>query len=194
MNQATAAKIEEAPSFSFEGLVGLSDDDLHQIFVASDGPELASLAGFEWRGFNTPSWTKTLGIQKFIKGFFADVGALGGYNVRVKKGGLSEPWQQLPSPESPEAFGFFTVERVNPGAPACPHPNSVLLDYGASRHNRWYRADDTSMRVLRDYVVQPDRGNPNLLLGKAFIAIGSMLVYSNFFVLERLRPAVWRRF
>jgi hypothetical protein len=46
--------------------------------------------------------------------------------------------------------------------------------------------------VLRDYVVQPDPRNPDVLLGKAFLAIGPMRFYSNFFVLERLRRGAWK--
>ncbi len=46
------------------------------------------------------------------------------------------------------------------------------------------------MKVLRDYVVQPDAHDPNVMLGKAYIALGPLRLYSNFFVIERSRRIV----
>jgi len=45
---------------------------------------------------------------------------------------------------------------------------------------------------LRDYVVQPDPADPDLLLGKAYLALGPFRVPSNFFVIERLRRTSWK--
>ena len=176
----------------FEELVLCSDAELDRICKASKAPSLESLVGYEWRGYNTPRWTGVMGIQKFIKGFFGTGESVEGYNLRVKQNGLGGPWLQLPSAENPSAFGFFTVKNVEPQQRDNHYLNSALLNYGESRRNRLYRVwDDLPMKALRDYVVQPDPSNPDLLIGKAFIALGPMRRYSNYFVIERLRAGVW---
>jgi hypothetical protein len=63
----------------------------------------------------------------------------------------------------------------------------LLLNYGASLRNPRRGVE----RLLRDYLVQPYAQNPDLLLGKAYFAFGSRRVFSNFFVIERLRPTDW---
>jgi hypothetical protein len=40
-------------------------------------------------------------------------------------------------------------------------------------------------RSIRDYLVQVEQGSHDVLLGKAFIALGRRRVFSNFFVLHR---------
>ena len=47
------------------------------------------------------------------------------------------------------------------------------------------------MKVLRDYLVTPDASQPDILLGKAFMQLGPFRLFSNYFVVERLRKAVW---
>jgi len=190
--QALSADRPKSFSARYEDLIRLSDAELDEICQAAKGPTPEQLSGYEWRGYNTPKWTGRLGIQKFIKGFFTVGSAVEGYNLRVTQNGLDGPWQQLPTPENPKAFGFFTVKPTNPNSRDNHYPNSTLLNYGESRRNRWHRIDDVTMKVLRDYVVQPDPGNPDLMIGKAFIALGPARIYSNFFIIERLRPAVWK--
>jgi hypothetical protein len=59
----------------------------------------------------------------------------------------------------------------------------LLLDYGRGGNPPY----DVS-RVLRDYLVRPDAGNDDLLLGKAtFVVAGARLGYS-YFIIERSRP------
>lgn len=177
----------------FEELTRLSDAELDRICRASKAPTLENMTGYEWRGYNTPRWTRTAGIQQFIKGFFTVNGAVEGYNLKVKQNGLKGPWIQLPTPEAPSAFGFFTVRKVQPEWRDNHYPDSLLLNYGESHRNRLYRFwDDLPMKVLRDYIVQPDPANPDLMIGKAFIALGPARFYSNFFIIERLRPGVWK--
>ena len=68
------------------------------------------------------------------------------------------------------------------------YPRAILLDYGASPRN----PPGAVERRLRDYVVQPDPANPNLLLGKAYFAFGNCRLASNFFIIGRLGPAEWK--
>lgn len=167
----------------YEALTRKSNAELGALFDASAAPDPRALVGYEWRGFNTPRFTRWLGIQKFIKGFFEIDGAVEGYNLRVPQNGLSGAWTAQPMPEAPSAFGFFTVNQ--------PRSSETLLDYGASRRNRWWRIDDVSMKVIRDYLVIPDPKHPEILLGKALLQIGPFRIFSNYFVIEKLRRAVW---
>jgi hypothetical protein len=178
------------PSDAFRGFVAMSDDALERVFREADGPAPEALIGWEWRGFNTPWWTRMLGIQKFIKAFDTTTRGVEGYNVRVGQRGLDAPWTQKPSPDEPRMFGFFDVTRVDPKSRDARYPRALLLNYGTSPRNRLHKVDDLTMKVLRDYVVQPDPRDPNVMLGKAYIALGPLRLYSNFFVIERLRPIV----
>ncbi len=189
MTAAAIVAKEVAPADGpYEALTKKSDRELDAIFAASPAPSPRALVGYEWRGFNTPRFTRLLGIQKFIKGFFEVERADGtkhveGYNLRVPQNGIHGPWTAQPSPDAPAAFGFFTVTQ--------PKPSENLLDYGASQRNRWWRIDDVVMKVLRDYLVTPDPAHPDILLGKAYMQLGPFRIFSNYFVIEKLRPGVW---
>lgn len=155
---------------------------LESLLRAGAPPDPRRLAGFEWRGYNVGLLPKLMGIQKFIKGFFAAADGVEGYNIPARSNGLDAPWEHRPSAESPKRFGFYRVARGD------VYANAVLLDYGASRRNAFYRVE----RLLRDYLVQPDPAAPDVLLGKAYLALGLGRVFASFFVLERLRPTSWK--
>lgn len=177
----------DGPSGRYLELARMHDAELEVLFAAAPGPDPESLAGYEFRGYNTPAWASLLGIRKFIKGFFKSDLGVEGYNIPPAQNGIEEPWLHRPSPEAPTRFGFFMVARVDPGSKDGLYPKAVLLDYGASPRNPCWRPE----RVLRDYVVLPDAANPDLLLGKAYLALGPRLK-SNFFVIERLRKTEWK--
>lgn len=166
---------------TFEELTKLRNTELERFFLAGGSPDAGALAGFEYRGWNVPWFTRLLGIQKFIKGFFAGPDGVEGYNTPVRQDGLADPWTRLPDAARPKRFGFYRVGRDE------RHPRALLLDYGASARNAWYRPE----RALRDYLVQPDPARPDLLLGKAHLALGARVPVS-FFILERLRRTEWR--
>ena len=170
----------------FDSLAASPDAELERILRASRGPAPEALGGYEWRGWNTPWCTRLLGVRKFIKGFFKSGSGVEGYNIPARQNAIGEPWLHRPRPEDPRRFGFY---RVLPAGPASggPYPGAVLLDYGASPRNAWYRIE----RLLRDYLVQPDPSNADLLLGKAYAALGPARVACGFFVLARLRPTSW---
>jgi hypothetical protein len=150
---------------------------------------MEALINVEWRGFNTSWQPRLLGIQKFIKGFFQAEGRVEGYNIPVAQNGLRAPWLHQPSAEQPRRYAFFTVTPVTAAASDHLYPQALLLNYGASTRN----ADAPALaRRLRDYLVQPDPAAPDILLGKAYLALGSLRIPSNFFVLERLRPTSWQ--
>ena len=170
----------------FLALARAPASELQRLIESRPGPSLESLAGFEWRGYNTPAVAALLGIRKFIKGFFRSGRGLEGYNIPARQNGLAGPWLHKPSPERPKRFGFYRVGPARDSERDRLYPAALLLDYGASSRNPRLAVE----RLLRDYLVQPDPGNPDLLLGKAYLALGARLPAS-YFILERLRPSPW---
>lgn len=152
---------------------------LEQIFLGGTTPDLDDLAGWEFRGLNSPSYFKLLGIKKFVKGFWrGDDGATWGYNYPVEQNPIEAGWFGLPSVAAPKRFGFYRVEPVDPTARDNKYLHAVLLDYGKGRNPPL----DPSAG-LRDYLVQLDR---DLFLGKAYFALGPLRVpTASFFILER---------
>lgn len=152
---------------------------LRLLFDAGKRPEPAELAGWEWRGLNTPWFTNLLGIKKFVKGMFSGADGVEGYNIPARQNGASAPWLLRPSDQAPRRFGFYRVVEDDGR-----HPGSVLLDYGASARNAALQPE----RLLRDYVKEV---GPGVLLGRAYLAFGSVYVPVSWFVLERLRKTEW---
>jgi hypothetical protein len=156
---------------------------LEEIFVRGTMPDLAAIAGWEFRGINAPDWARIAGIKKFVKGFIRhDDGRVTGYNSPVIQDGLARPWRTLPDDHAPKRFGFYLVEPVDATRRDNAYLHALLLDYGRGGNKPW---DPT--RGLRDYLVQVDPDDPDLLLGKAYYALGPARIPSNFFILERFR-------
>jgi hypothetical protein len=185
-------------------LEAMSNRELEIVFLRGVMPDLDRLAGWEFRGTNTPAWARLVGIKKFVKGMYRDVhGDVRGYNCPVVQNGLDEPWiftrpggrgkksskpgASAPGPDdnAPKRFGFYRVEPVDPTSRDNAYLHAVLLDYGRGGNKAW-----DPMRGLRDYVVQVDAQNDDLFLGKAYYAVGPARVTSNFFVLERHRTGL----
>ncbi len=156
---------------------------LEEVFLRGSTPSLAGLAGWEFRGLNTPPWFRLLGIKKFIKGFWAEGGRTWGYNCPVEQNATTAPWVARPDDAHPRRFGFYTVTPVDATARDNRYLHALLLDYGQGRNPRL----DPSAG-LRDYLVQVDAGDPDVLLGKAYYAVGPLrLPTFSFFILERHR-------
>ena len=172
----------------FRTLAQASAWQLEQQMRVSKAPRLESLVAFEWRGHNTSWQPRLLGIQKFIKGFFHVGGQVEGYNIPVVQNGPDGPWLHQPTLENPKRYAFYRVTQVNRASRDNLYPEAILLDYGASTRNA---ESPPVAKRLRDYLVQPDSANPDLLLGKAYLALGRLRIPSNFFILERLRPTTW---
>jgi hypothetical protein len=167
------------------------DEDLEQVMRCGGQPELSRLSGWEFRGFNTPEILQLAGIRKFKKGFFrADPtrpheDGVQGYNVNVVQGTLGDPWVDVERDGKPVRIGWYEARKVDLADQDNKYPNAVLINYALSDKNP---AIDPS-RLLRDYVVQVYPDNPDLYLGKAFLAVGPLRVFASYFVLERHNPS-----
>ncbi len=179
------------PSERVLALERMGNDDLEQVFLRGATPTEGALAGWEFRGLNTPPWFRLLGIKKFIKGFYKERGELWGYNCPVEQNRLVEPWIARPTDSAPRRFGFYRVAAVDPTARDNRYLHALLLDYGLGKNPRF----DPSAG-LRDYLVQVDREDPDVFLGKAYYAVGpARLPTFSYFILERHRrgPAAFAR-
>jgi len=157
--------------------------ELEKVFQRGAMPDLDALVGWEFRGINhlplnALPVANLLGIKKFVKGFFRrEDGKVIGYNSPTKNNVLDGRWHV-----AAKRFGFYEVAPVDPTSRDNKYLHSVLLDYGKGGNPVY---DPSSL--LRDYVVQVDKKNPDLFLGKAYGAIGPARIHTNFFILERFR-------
>ena len=157
---------------------------LERIMVGGETPTLAALVGYEYCGYNLAPQLALLGIRKFVKAFFATpAGAVYGCNTPVAQNGLAGPWQARPDEARPRRYAFFQVTPVDPTAHDNAYLHALLLDYGRGGNPLY----DPS-RCLRDYLARCVRGSDDLLLGKAYLALGPARLAATFFVLERRRP------
>lgn len=157
--------------------------ELENVFERGHMPSLDALIGWEFRGINhlplnALPVANLVGIKKFVKGFFrAEDGRVMGYNSPTKNNVLDGRWYV-----AAKRFGFYEVAPVDATAKDNKYLHAVLLNYGKGGNPVY---DPSS--VLRDYVVQVDKKNPDLFLGKAYGAIGPLRIPTNFFILERFR-------
>jgi hypothetical protein len=161
-------------SQEFRRLASRSRRELEAVHRAGETPEIASLVGFEYRGFNHPILMRALGIRQFIKGFFSVGDQAFGFNTPARQSGLQGRWVAKPDEANPKRFAFYSVE---PRHSSTSRPEAILLDYS--------RGDSgVPTSLIRDYVVRAEPGSDDLLLGKAYIG----RVPVGLFVLERRRP------
>jgi hypothetical protein len=184
------------PSAAALSLARAPRRELERAMLRGAAPELAALVDWEFRGINAtpdgaPPLARLAGIQKFVKGMFRATGprdgdrdSVMGYNSPVVQNALDGRWQTRPSDAEPRRFGFYTVAPADPTRRDNRYLHALLLDYGQGGNPAW----DPS-RALRDYLVQVDADNPDLLLGKAYAAIGPLRIPVGYFVLERWRRA-----
>lgn len=167
-----------AVSPDFRRLVGMDDAARESIMRRGTTPDRDALDGTEHLGANTAAWTRRLRMQQFIKGFERRPdGQLMGYNRRVAQDGVDGDWN---SPSEP--FAFFAIRDVDPSARDNRYLQALLLDYSAGGN----RLLDPS-RPIRDYLVRVEAGSDDLLLGRAFLALGPLRPSPTYFVLERRR-------
>lgn len=176
---------KDTASFEFQRVATLDRRALETLMVQGERPDLDALPGWEYWGMNIGISARLLRIQKFIKGFFRlPGGQVCGYNVRARQNGPAAPWMAMPVDGVPRRFGFYRVTPVAPTARDNAYLHALLLDYGQGGNGRL-----NPLSTLRDYLVRVAPGSDDLLLGKAFMAVGRPRVSVGYFLLERYRPS-----
>ena len=176
----------EQPSRAFLALNRMTRSQLETVLIRGQTPDPDALAGWEFRGMNTPLWARAVGIKKFVKGFYRPSGnrrELFGYNCPVVQDGLERPWRVRSVGQPSERFGFYRVCEVDAASRDNTYLHAYLLDYSQGQNP----ALDPSAG-LRDYLVQVEPDNPDIFLGKAYYALAGARIPVSYFALERLRP------
>lgn len=175
--------------YDYTSLCLARNEDLEEVMRVGVQPRLDSLAGWEFRGYNTLDLTTLLGIRKFKKGFYLEDPSqdpssserIQGYNVQVVQTPLGDDWFSKIRYGQTLKHGWYDCYPARLGELDNKYPNAVLINYDCSRNPVW----DPS-RKLRDYLVQVYPDNPDLYLGKAYAALfGPLRVFVSYFVLER---------
>lgn len=158
-----------------------SASSLEDVFAKASPPDADTLCGFEFYGYNTAPIAGVLGIRKFKKAFYRREGSrtvVGGYNCKVRPTPLDGAW--VNGGPGGAYQGYYDVRDGADGASIAKHPNALYLDYGSEPANSLFDGN-----FLRDFLVQPDAKNPDVLLGKAYAKLGPITLPVSFFVLQR---------
>ncbi len=177
-----------SPRYGWLDLVrNVTNGTREALMLAGTAPTFESLAGWEFAGANALILTRLVGIRKFVKGFYEGAPRaagptpfLQGYNVNVRQNADDAEHLYSPSDEHPKRHGFYRVHAPVPGARDARYPNGLLLDYGLGGNGLFGPP-------LRDYIVQIYPDDPDLLLGKAYVALGPLRIPVSFFILRRLK-------
>ncbi|GAB3073016.1 hypothetical protein GCM10027053_42860 [Intrasporangium mesophilum] len=174
----------DGPSPEYLRLVGTPSREMAGIMRRGEAPDVQAISGWEWRGTNLPAASaRLLGIRRFIKGFHAVDDRFAGYNVSVAGSVLESPWLERRQRDGRREWARFAVAAVDAITIDSRHSDALLLDYGA------VDAPEPGLaRRLRDFVVRVSPGSDEILLGHAFITVGSRTLAVGWFVLERLQP------
>ena len=175
----TTERSRSAPSARFLSIAALKPRRLEAIMLRGETPGVEAITGREYRGMNLGLGARLLGIRKFIKGFFLRNGQVFGYNVRARQNKPDEPWIARRTGGERKRFGFYRVLPVDPEGRDNAYLNALLLDYGQGGNPPY----DITGR-LRDYLVRVSPGSDDLLLGKAYMAVGPLRVQLGYFLLE----------
>lgn len=105
-------------------------------------------------------------------------GSVRGYNKQVRGASLRTPWTAVRRRDGRVAWAPFLV------LPGPDGTAGLLLDYGAVAH-----PEPGVAHRLRDALVRVDPGSDDVLLGRAYVALGSRRPPVGWVVLEHLGPA-----
>ncbi len=163
-------------------LATMSKTELDEVFDNAFEVLPEEVAGREYNGFNHPVFTSFLGIRKFRKGFKQVAGELRGYNIKVlQNGSPMNAWIPLKQPDGTDIrHGFYLVE---PAGPGCADTEALFLDYGRGNNPL---LDPSAL--LRDYLRKLEPDNADVLLGRAYLALGGREVFMSYFLLQYERP------
>jgi hypothetical protein len=175
-------------TYTQKGLADASDDEIEKIFDASPPATLASIVGFDFQGWNVPKFSSVLGIRKFIKGFFGDptLPQASGYNMPVEQNSFDEPWKPKQKDGKDIRYWFFGVLPVS-RVPDAKCPNTLVVDY-----RKWPANPRISpITYTVDYLVAPNPGNSDFLIGKSYLQSPILTLKLGFFLIQRFRPSTY---
>jgi hypothetical protein len=171
----------------------LGHGERESMFLRGTPPRREDLIGWHFAGANTLVLSRLVGIRKFIKGFYdgplrspgGPTPYCHGYNITPRQNADAAEHVYAAPGGVPKRHGFFRVYPVIPGARDDRYPNALLIDYTLG-------GNGLARPPLVDYLVQPYEDDPDLLLGKAYVALSGIRFFLSFFVLKRLEQHAFR--
>jgi hypothetical protein len=177
--------------WTFETLAAADRDKLEEVLRAGTAPQFDQLEGHTYRGWNHEPISRLSG-EKFKKVFYRRDGQAFGHNLRVHQDrkGYGGEWRLELKDGRPIQIGYYRVgltKEEPPKGPYTRYPHTGLLNYSVGRNTGLHVA----LRVIRDFVVLPNPGDPELILGKAYLQFGlpSLSVFYSYFVLGHREPS-----
>lgn len=169
-------------------------DVLEAIMLRGAAPPFEELVGWEFDGWNVGMLAGGFGLnRKFRKGFYEGPARtegpspfIQGYNIPMHQDGADKPHRAKPSDESPKRFGFYRVFDASKSPRHHRYGKALLLDYSLGGNGF------SAPSLLRDYLVCVHAGNADLLLGKAYLALGPLTVLGGYFILQRARQHAFK--
>lgn len=165
--------------YTLETLVKSDKKTLEEVMKNGLMPDLESLADWEFDGYGPTPLSAILGLRKFRKGFYKEKDKYKGYNVKMKQNKFEEPWEC--KHEKPKVFGWFDIMTDYSHTNVKPlYPNAALIHYGFDERNTLLDG-----KIIRDFLVQVNKDDKDLYLGKAYSAIGKKLMTPVYFIIKR---------
>jgi hypothetical protein len=162
-----------------------SKSQLRARILAGHPVDPVALEGWAYRGtsLGLPRFVEKLTWKTFQKTFWREPssGRLLGWNVRLEQDGLDAP--SRPKLKRGEPVTTWHYEVVPPEGVPMPRgfDRGLIIDYG-----RVPQALLDTMRVTKDPLVAVEPGNPDLLLGVSYLALGRLCLETpTYFLLER---------
>lgn len=133
------------------------------------------LDGRSYRGWNRGAVMRHL-TQKFVKTFRREADGDWGHNLKVRQDKLAPGgrWELQLRHGRPVAQGHYRVT---------PEGRTLHLDYDVPRNT----GANLPLRVIQDFVVLPNAGDHDLMLGRANFRAGPVRFFVCFFQLELRR-------
>jgi hypothetical protein len=177
--------------WTFETLAAADRDKLEDVLRTGTAPQFDQLEGYTYRGWNHEPISRLSG-EKFKKVFYRRDGQPFGHNLSIHQDrkGYGGEWRPKLKNGRPIQIGYYRVgltEDEPPKGPYGRYRHTGLLNYDVGRNTGLHVA----LRVIRDFVVLPTPGDPELILGKAYLQFGfpSLSVFYSYFVLGHREPS-----
>lgn len=159
-----------AQPWTYETLAQADRATLENILRTGKPPDPEQLNGYIYCGWNHEKIASFISGTKFKKGFYKKDGLNYGFNevvIQDRQGYLGQ-WEVGLHKVRPNQLGYFKVGMVKDDPPTkvnAPYRHLVTLDYRVPFH-KWYTI---FFRLIKDYMVCPNEGDPTLLLCKAYL-------------------------
>ena len=157
--------------WTFETLAQADRKALEHVLLTGAAPDFAKTEGHIYCGWNH-EWLSVLPGRKFKKGFRKKDGQYFGYNHMVQQDddGYEGEWGLKLTDGRPKFRGFFRVGLIKDEPPQRLHEryrHTGLFNYSVGINTGL----NVPFRVLRDFVVLPNPGDHELMLGKAYFQV-----------------------